>query len=68
MKKVWQCALNRLDEQLVLAHSALVPERPALLVFMFHVLSEDATAMTRNLVDPQQRITVQVFTEFVAYH
>lgn len=60
-------ALDRLDEQLALAHLAAGPERPALLAFMFHVLFEDEAAMNRHEVDPQQRITVRVFEEFVAY-
>ncbi len=57
-----------LDEQLALAHLALRPERPALLVFMFHVLFEHEADMQRHLVDPQQRITTQVFAEFIAYY
>jgi peptidoglycan/xylan/chitin deacetylase (PgdA/CDA1 family) len=68
MPTVWKRALNWLDEQVALAHLAVRPERPALLVFMFHVLFEGEAAMKQNLVDPQQRITTQVFAEFVAYY
>jgi peptidoglycan/xylan/chitin deacetylase (PgdA/CDA1 family) len=35
---------------------------------MFHVLFEDKAAMARQLVDPQQHITTQIFTEFIAYY
>ncbi|WP_233636146.1 polysaccharide deacetylase family protein [Hymenobacter setariae] len=35
---------------------------------MFHVLFEDEAAMTRQLVDPQQHITTQIFAEFIAYY
>ena len=68
MGKTWKHALNRLDERLALAHLAAAPERPALLVFMFHVLFADEAAMARNLVDPQQRITTGIFAQFVAYY
>ncbi|RZK24662.1 MAG: hypothetical protein EOO56_00540 [Hymenobacter sp.] len=68
MSSFWKRTFNHLDEQLALAHLALVPERPALLVFMFHVLFEDEAAMAQGLVDPQQRITTRVFAEFVAYY
>ena len=60
MSSFWKRAFNRLDEQLALAHLALVPERPALLVFMFHVLFEEEAAMARQLVDPQQHITTRI--------
>ncbi|NML67710.1 polysaccharide deacetylase family protein [Hymenobacter sp. RP-2-7] len=33
---------------------------------MFHVLFEDEAAMLRHEVDPQQRITVELFAQFVA--
>ncbi|AMR27352.1 hypothetical protein A0257_09770 [Hymenobacter psoromatis] len=66
MIAIWKRAFRRLDEQLALAHSAVVPERPALLVFMFHVLFESAAAIARNEVDPQQRITTLIFDQFVA--
>lgn len=68
MRSIWKRAFNRLDQQLALAHLALVPERPALLIFMFHVLFEDDAAMARQLVDPQQRITTRIFAEFIAYY
>jgi peptidoglycan/xylan/chitin deacetylase (PgdA/CDA1 family) len=68
MPSILKQAFNRLDQQLALAHLALVPERPALLIFMFHVLFEDKAAMTRQLVDPQQHITTQIFAEFIAYY
>jgi peptidoglycan/xylan/chitin deacetylase (PgdA/CDA1 family) len=68
MKNIWKRAFDRLDEQIALAYLAILPERPALLVFMFHVLFENETAMKLRLVDPQQRITTQVFAEFVAYY
>ena len=68
MGKSWKRALHRLDERLALAHLAAAPERPALLVFMFHVLFEDEAAMARNVVDPQQRITTGIFARFVAYY
>jgi len=67
MGSAWKRTLARLDERLALAHLATVPERPALLVFMFHVLFADEAAMAQNLVDPQQRITTQIFAQFVAY-
>jgi peptidoglycan/xylan/chitin deacetylase (PgdA/CDA1 family) len=67
MGSFWKQALTKLDEQLALAHLALVPERPALSVFMFHALFEHEAAMALNQVDPQQRITVRIFEEFVAY-
>lgn len=65
---VWKRALQRLDQQIALAHLAMVPERPAILIFMFHVLFEDEAAMDRHLVDPQQHITTAIFAEFVAYY
>ncbi|RZK29941.1 MAG: hypothetical protein EOO63_07940, partial [Hymenobacter sp.] len=68
MPNIWKRAFNRLDQQLALAHLALVPERPALLIFMFHVLFEDKRDMERQLVDPQQHITTQIFAEFIAYY
>lgn len=68
MGKSWKNALNRLDEAVGRACLAVLPERPALLVFMFHVLFEDEAAMTLNLVDPQQRITTRIFAQFVAYY
>ncbi|MEJ7665167.1 MAG: hypothetical protein WKG07_39415 [Hymenobacter sp.] len=43
------------------------PERPALVVAMFHVLFADAAAMNRHEVDPQQRTTTAVFAQFVAH-
>jgi peptidoglycan/xylan/chitin deacetylase (PgdA/CDA1 family) len=67
MSNLWKRALTGLDEQLALAYLALVPERPALSVFMFHALFENEAAMALNQVDPQQRITVGIFDEFVAY-
>ncbi|WP_161599557.1 polysaccharide deacetylase family protein [Hymenobacter nivis] len=67
MPFAWRRALDRLDEHLALARLAARPERPALLAFMFHVLFEDEAAMDRHEVDPQQRITVGMFEEFVAY-
>lgn len=68
MRQAWTRFLTHLDEELALAHRARQPERPALLAFMFHVLFEDADALARNqTVDPQQRITVPVLAEFVAY-
>lgn len=67
MNQPWKRALRRLDEQLALAHLAVVPERPALLAFMFHVLFESEAAMERQEVDPQQRITTEIFEQFVAY-
>lgn len=67
MNPPWKRALKRLDEQLALAHLAIVSERPALLVFMFHVLFESQAAMERHEVDPQQRITTEVFEQFVAH-
>lgn len=67
MNRIWKRALTRLDEQLALAHLALKPERPALLIFMFHVLFEDEAALNRHLVDPQQRITTTIFAAFIAY-
>lgn len=66
MNQHWKRVLKRLDEQLALAHLAVVPERPALLVFMFHVLFESAAAMGQHEVDPQQRITTEIFEQFVA--
>lgn len=68
MPNIWKRAFNRLDQQLALAHLALVPERPALLIFMFHVLFENKRDMERQLVDPQQHITTQIFAEFIAYY
>ncbi|MFD1467605.1 polysaccharide deacetylase family protein [Hymenobacter caeli] len=67
MDRVWKRVLNGLDERVSLVHLAAVPERPALLVFMFHVLFEDVDEMERHEVDPQQRITTEVFAQFVAY-
>jgi peptidoglycan/xylan/chitin deacetylase (PgdA/CDA1 family) len=68
MQSIWKRAFNRIDQQLALAHLALRPERPALLIFMFHVLFEDKAAIARHLVDPQQHITTQAFAEFIAYY
>jgi peptidoglycan/xylan/chitin deacetylase (PgdA/CDA1 family) len=68
MRSIWKRAFNRFDQQLALAHLALGPERPALLIFMFHVLFEDKAAIARQLVDPQQHITTQIFAEFIAYY
>ena len=67
MSRIWKRALTRLDEQFALAHLAIASERPALLIFMFHVLFEDEAAMSRQLVDPQQHITVQIFAEFIEH-
>jgi peptidoglycan/xylan/chitin deacetylase (PgdA/CDA1 family) len=67
MNRPWHLLLNHLSEALALAHRATRPERPALLVFMFHVLFEDAAAMHRHEVDPQQRITTGIFAQFVAH-
>ena len=67
MPFAWRRAPGRLDEQLALAHLAAGPERPALLVFMFHVLFEDEAAMDQHEVDSHQRITVRGFDQFVAY-
>lgn len=67
MPNLFKQAFTRLSEQLALLHLAAVPERPALLAFMFHVLFEDEAAMQQHLVDPQQHITTRVFAEFVAY-
>ena len=68
MPSIWKRAFNQIDQRLALAHLALGPEQPALLIFMFHVLFEDEAAMARQLVDPQQHITTQVFAEFIAYY
>ena len=68
MRSIWKRVFNRLDQQLALAHLALVPEQPALLIFMFHVLFEDEAAMDRGLVDPQQHVTTRIFAEFIAYY
>ena len=68
MRSIWKHALKRLDQQAALAHLALMPERPALLIFMFHVLFEDEAAQARQLVDPQQHITTRIFAEFIAYY
>lgn len=59
-------ALNRFNEEVALASLTVATERPALLVFMFHVLFEDAADMARGEVDPQQHITVGIFEQFVA--
>jgi peptidoglycan/xylan/chitin deacetylase (PgdA/CDA1 family) len=67
VNQLWKRALNRIDEQLALAHLAVIPERPALLAFMFHALFEDETALARHEVDPQQRITTAIFEQFIAY-
>jgi len=67
MSQLWKHILSRLSDELALACQRLVPERPALLVFMFHVLFEDAAAMSRHEVDPQQRITTDIFARFVAH-
>lgn len=67
MKQLWKHVLSQLSEALALAHRAVRPERPALLVFMFHVLFEDAAAMSRHEVDPQQRITTGIFAQLVAH-
>lgn len=68
MGPAWKRAFSRLDERLALAHLVTGPERPALLVFMFHVLFADEAAMGQHLVDPQQRITTRIFNQFVAYY
>ncbi|MGI4834043.1 MAG: polysaccharide deacetylase family protein [Janthinobacterium lividum] len=59
-------AFNLFSEQVSLTSLAVVPERPALLAFMFHVLFEDEAAIARHEVDPQQHITVDIFAQFVA--
>lgn len=68
MLPAWKRTLNWLNEQIALAYLAVQPERPALLVFMFHVLFETEAAMQLDLVDPQQRITTQIFADFVTYY
>lgn len=65
MRYFFRRALDQLDERVALASQALVPERPALLAFMFHVLFEDEHAMARGEVDPQQRITLPIFEQFI---
>ncbi|TDN38344.1 polysaccharide deacetylase family protein [Hymenobacter sp. UV11] len=67
MNRPWQLLLHHFSEALALAHGAVRPERPALLVFMFHALFEDAAAMSRHELDPQQRITTAIFAQFVAH-
>jgi peptidoglycan/xylan/chitin deacetylase (PgdA/CDA1 family) len=68
MRSIWKRTFNWLDQQAALAHLALVPERPALLIFMFHVLFADEAAQAQQLVDPQQHITTRIFAEFIAYY
>ena len=49
--------INKLNDQLTLTYLALNVERPALLIFIFHVLFTDDAAMKQHQVDPQQHIT-----------
>ena len=67
MTSAYKHSLNWLSDELALAYRALRPERPALVVAMFHVLFADAAAMSRHEVDPQQRTTAAVFAQFVAH-
>jgi peptidoglycan/xylan/chitin deacetylase (PgdA/CDA1 family) len=50
------------------AQMKLFREKASLIVFLFHGLFKDAKEWGYNLVDPQQRVTVDQFGRFVEYY
>lgn len=67
MKQFCRRTLAWLSDHLALTHLRLQPERPALVVFAFHVLFPDQQALGRHLVDPQQQTTVAMLAQLLAY-
>ncbi|HEY8665121.1 MAG TPA: polysaccharide deacetylase family protein [Tepidisphaeraceae bacterium] len=60
-------AIVRFDQALSRAHLAVAGERPALLTFLFHGLFRNDQEVATQAIDPQQCITVDAFTRFVAH-
>lgn len=46
----------------------IFPEKSSLLTFLFHGLFKDENEIKRNLVDPQQAITIDHFRQFIKYY
>lgn len=63
---LWKKFATESDAQLASAWLRVFPAAPALLIFVFHSLFESAEEIARDLMDPQQAITTEMFRNFVA--
>ncbi len=59
--------LNTLDAFAAKAQLSLTGERPGLSIFLFHGIFEDDSAPDNSPIFPQERMTVQLFRQFVDY-
>jgi peptidoglycan/xylan/chitin deacetylase (PgdA/CDA1 family) len=63
-----QHAIRTADATFARLYLSVFRERPALSCFLFHSLFLDERELSRNLVDPLQRTTVEQFRAFIQYY
>ncbi len=68
MKTTLRKALHQVDVLLAPFILTAFKEQTAFNTFLFHALFQDKLEISKNLADPQQQVTVDVFREFVSYH
>lgn len=68
MKTTLRKAIHQVDVLLAPLILSAFKEQNAFNTFLFHALFQDRQEIAKNLADPQQQVTVDVFREFVAYH
>src|SRR5437868_282041 len=59
--------VETLDERIAGTCVSLSKEEGSLLSFVFHGILEDTNEFDSGVIDPQQKITVNMFREFVAH-
>ncbi|MDX5482597.1 MAG: polysaccharide deacetylase family protein, partial [Hymenobacteraceae bacterium] len=68
MKTSIRKAIHQVDVLLAPLLLSAFKEQNALNTYLFHALFQDRQELDRQLADPQQQVTVDMFRQFVAYH
>lgn len=68
MKTSLRKAIHQVDVLLAPLILSAFKEQNAFNTFLFHALFENKSELVKNLADPQQQVTADVFRRFVAYH
>ncbi len=62
-----ETALHAIDHAASKAGQGIFKPRPSLMIFIFHGLFMDREEIQKNLIDPQQSVTVEDFRKFAEY-
>ncbi|MDD2703469.1 MAG: polysaccharide deacetylase family protein [Candidatus Omnitrophica bacterium] len=67
IRTITETAIHALDHAASKAGNTVFKAKPSLMIFVFHGLFINSAEIEKNLVDPQQNVTVDGFRKFVEY-